>query len=196
MGGDPVHEYVERSETPVGSFLQRNTTNVSSWKWDLLIVLDACRVDTLRKLSTDPEFDIFDTGGSIRSVGSYSSQWMERTFVEGYAEEIEQTAYVNGNPHSELCLDNVEFGRLDDIWKTDWNDDIGTIPPEPLTDQTIRVGREDSPERMIVHYMQPHFLPIPHPELESGIDVERIGSIIKAILPLTNIGSVQIRIEE
>jgi len=171
-----VYEYLERSDGSIGRLLRQNNTNVFSREWDLLVLLDACRVDTLQEVSSEPDFDIFDTRDSIRSVGAYSRQWMERTFVESYSEEIAETAYINGNPHSELCLDDIGFQRRDDVWKWAWDDDLGTIPPEPLTDQAIHIGREESPDRMIVHYMQPHFPSIPHPKLESGIDRDRIGS--------------------
>jgi hypothetical protein len=51
------------------------------------------------------------------------------------------------------------------VWQTGWDDDLGTIPPEPITDHTIAACRNGPGERVIAHYMQPH-----HPFVGSDIE--------------------------
>ncbi|PSP75016.1 hypothetical protein BRC86_04550 [Halobacteriales archaeon QS_3_64_16] len=70
--------------------------NVFEADWDLLIVLDACRADALR--AVEEEYSFVDGVGEIRSIGSTSKEWIDRTFTESYREEIEQTAYLTANP--------------------------------------------------------------------------------------------------
>lgn len=167
-----VHEHLERNDGAIGDFLRRNTANVYSRPWDVLVVLDGCRFDSLRDISEESEFDIFESRDAIRSVGAASSQWMKRTFTDKYRVATQKTAYVNGNPHSDFYLDAEDFLRLDNVWKTDWDDEIGTVRPGPITDQAIYVSRSISPDRLLVHYMQPHFPSIPHPDLGSTMDLE------------------------
>lgn len=70
-------------------------TNVYDREWDLLIVLDACRVDTMEQVAA--EYDFLGPVESIRSVGSTSKEWIDRTFVEGYEASVAETAYVTAN---------------------------------------------------------------------------------------------------
>jgi hypothetical protein len=70
-------------------------TNVYDSEWDLLIVLDACRVDALRTVS--PEYPFVGTVERRWSLGSTSKEWIDRTFTEQYHEEVERTAYLTAN---------------------------------------------------------------------------------------------------
>ena len=141
------------------------------WKqdWDVLLVLDAFRADLMRELADEVEY--INDVESIWSNASTSGEWMERNFNERYATEMSETAFICGNPHTEMQIENPEeFAIFDEAWKYAWDDDLGTIRPEPLNDRAIRTWREESPDQMIVHYMQPHFPSVPSPELGSEID--------------------------
>ena len=140
--------------------------NVYEREWDILIVLDACRLDLIREVQD--EYPFIDEINSIFSVGSASIEWIEKTFVEEYRTEIGNTAYVTGNVKSNLAFEGDELYVLDEVWKYSWDDDIGTILPRPITDRAISTWRNQEPKRMIVHYMQPHFPSIDHPELGSA----------------------------
>lgn len=153
-------------------------TNVYERDWDLLVVLDACRVDALREVAD--EYDFLGEVESIRSAGSTSIEWMALTFRERYAAEIARTAYVNGNaqfdkvfrerrtpPHIAAApfgpsmdaygvVGPEDFGHVDDVYEYGFDDDHGVVLPRTMTDRAVAVGRERSPERCIVHYMQPH----------------------------------------
>lgn len=135
-------------------------------EWDLLVILDACRFDALQNATSNYHF--LNEMDSIESLGSYSQSWMERNFTEEYDEEIARTTMVSGNPYTESVLDAERFARLEEVWRYSWDEDIGTIRPRPLTDTAISLARRENPERMIVHYMQPHAPFTTHPELQSG----------------------------
>jgi arylsulfatase A-like enzyme len=44
-----------------------------------------------------------------------------------------------------------------------------------MTDRAIEVGRDHDPERMVVHYLQPHHPFIPDPELDPGQSIENFN---------------------
>lgn len=141
-------------------------TPIYDQDWDLLVVLDACRVDFLREVA--PEFDFLPEVNERTSVGSYSLSWMQRNFVEEYTDEMAETVHVTGNPFSETALDPNEFRRLEEVWRYSWDEDVGTIRPRALTDTAISLAREMDPNQMIVHYMQPHAPFTTAPELQRG----------------------------
>lgn len=77
-------------------------TNVFSRDWDVLILLDTCRVDALQEVA--PEYDFLSNIDSIRSVGGRSPEWIAKTFVEEYEETIRDTAYLSANVFSKQIL--------------------------------------------------------------------------------------------
>jgi len=143
--------------------------------WDLLIVLDGCRLDLMEEVASDTSY--IEDVGSIRSVDTMTREWMKESFRNQYDDEMENTTFICGNPHSDWLLDNDDFQLLDEVWRYGWDDDLGTLPPRPVTDRAISVGRSESPERMILHYMQPHYPFVPSPGLDHGIDIDRFGEL-------------------
>jgi hypothetical protein len=156
-------------------------TNIFEKEWDLLIILDACRVDMLNNMSE--KYGFLSDGGTIWSVGSSTGEWLPKTFIEEYVDQIRETAYVTANPYTQAVFgsDSVEelpigvpltmtvypeiakktvsagdFGLLDEVWKDEWNEELGTVPPRAVTKRAIAAHRRSASERMIVHYMQPH----------------------------------------
>ena len=151
-------------------------TNIFERDWDVLIVLDCCRIDAAQEV-TD-EYDFISDIGSIRSVGSTSMEWLVQTFRRQFVNEIQRTAYVSGNPYitpvfrnrdvppGKLSIpfgpneydivDPTDFLYLDEIRKYGVNEDTGAIHPRTITDRAISVARHYNPDRLVVHYMQPH----------------------------------------
>lgn len=76
------------SRYPVG-------TNIFDREWDLLIILDTCRVDALRTVSD--AYPWLSTIDRMWSVGSMSAEWTLNTFTEDYRKPISETAFVSGN---------------------------------------------------------------------------------------------------
>ncbi|WP_049998593.1 alkaline phosphatase family protein [Halococcus sediminicola] len=144
-------------------------TNIYDRSWDALVILDGCRPDVLRGIA--PEYSFLDSSGTHRSPGSASYQWMERTFTDKYADEMAKTLHVTANPHSGRFFDRTDFLELNEVWRDQWDEDLGTVPARPVTDRAIHTSRKHNADRLIVHYMQPHFPSIPQP-LSSGVDLD------------------------
>lgn len=150
--------------------------NVYDRDWDLLVVLDACRVDALREVAD--EYDFIDEVGATWSVGSHSAEWLAQTFTADHRAEIGRTHLVTANAHADQILEQgmrppvintlpVEFSRWDCVgadafdsaemvWEALYDETYRVALPDAVTDYTIDVARTRSPDRLVVHYMQPH----------------------------------------
>ena len=160
--------------------------NIYSESWDLLIILDACRVDALAEVKDEYEF--LEDVSSIQSVGSTSKEWVERTFIGEYASEVSETTYITANGYShhleadrgdpldyavfsdsylkssidwerfikDSTVDTSDFERFISVFDLDGLPYSDHTRAENLTDVTIECGRTFSPNQCIVHYMQPH----------------------------------------
>lgn len=124
-------------------------TNVFEREWDVLLILDAARLDMYRRI-------VNSDAGSIWSVGSSSDEWMQHTFTSEYSGEISDTVYVTGNPFSDNECPKHLFAVVDEVWRNHWDEDAGTIKPQYITDRVISRHRNRS-DRVIGHYMQPHY---------------------------------------
>lgn len=143
-------------------------------EWDLLIILDACRPDALAECAS--EFDFLPSEiPTRRSNAAQSLEFMKTNFINQYSDQMAQTEYITGNPYSSFNEVNTElFAQVHEVWQTEWSTELGTIPPDPLTDRAITSGRGDAPTKLIVHFMQPHFPSIPA-DLSTGIDITQFG---------------------
>lgn len=147
--------------------------NVYNRDWDVLVLLDACRVDSLRTVSAEipwlsTSFDV------LWSVASQSKDWMESTFIPQHAEKIQQTGYVTANPYSYYHVDDSDFVFVDEVWRDEWNHELGTVRADAVTKRAIAAGRTRDCERLIVHYMQPHFPSVPDPICD-GMSLDEFG---------------------
>jgi hypothetical protein len=123
-------------------------------EWDVLLILDACRPDVLRELSSEYAF-LPDTIETHTSPGSQSQEWMQKTFSSEYSEEVSRTAYISSNVFTR-GLEHDRFALVDEVWQYASDDSLGTVPPEPVTDRAIATLRNDTFDRTVVHYYQPH----------------------------------------
>lgn len=138
--------YFDRT-TPAGR-------DVMAADWDQLVILDGCRYDTFERYSTlDGDLE------RAHSVATATPQFLDRTFA---GRSYPETVYVTANPiHrvEEWCavdLDDV-FGDVIDVWESDWDDRLGTVPPDRMAD-AVRRARERHPDRrLIAHFVQPHY---------------------------------------
>ncbi len=132
--------------------------------WDFLIVLDACRFDFFSHY-----YNNFFTGTltKISSSGSCTREW----FVNGFKEYFEDVIYVSANPyinsfHAESGFDiKKRFFKLDaknhfykviDVWSFGWDNKLGTVHPETLTQIALSLRKQYPEKRLIIHYLQPH----------------------------------------
>lgn len=145
----------------VSSLRPGDKQHVYDFDWDVLVVLDTCRVDALRQVA--PEYDFLPSEiPSIRSVGPDSHTWIDQTFTPTYRDEVATTAYLSGNPHTSGFSDGTyavgeqDFHYLDNIFEARFDEEYGTVPPRTLTDRAVSYLRENETDRTILHYMQPH----------------------------------------
>lgn len=148
-------------------------------EWDVLVLCDACRVDLFSEVAD--EYSWLPSGKQIEqtaidSVAGSSKEWMDRTFGSRDKEKLQSTAYVTGNPFSDHVLDERDFGLLDEVWRYAWDNNVGSIRPEPIVDRTIQIGRNEDYDRIIVHLMQPHVPFLDHPEIHAGFRPDAWGS--------------------
>lgn len=176
-----VQELWEGGLGVLGRHVYNYGTHVYERDWDVLLVLDTCRPDVLAEVASEYDFlaDYDPEADVLNSVGSRSPEWIDKTFdLESVAgPELENTAYVSANPHTRDVPAFDDLLLLDEVWKYGWNQNYGVVPPENVTDRAIDVNRTHNPDRLIVHYMQPHSpyrsLVSDHPEwfsLEVGMD--------------------------
>ncbi len=135
-------------------------------EWDYCLVLDACRYDVFRDVYDDY---LDGTLHKRRSTGSSTPEWAYRTFTGDH-----DIAYFSGNPFINdlgIPLNELKWGAsceyewtasehisdVFDVWKTGWDDDLGTVPPEAIV-EAFRAESEavERAERTVLHYMQPH----------------------------------------
>lgn len=122
--------------------------------WDICIILDACRADELERFQS--EYDWLESVDRFPSLASCTWQWVPRTVEETPPEVLQRTTYVAANPFPEELSERDTFGELDTVYKYAWDDAVGTVKPRPVTDRAIHHWRRNAPERMVVHYIQPH----------------------------------------
>lgn len=160
--------------------------NIFQDDWDVLLILDACRPDALEEVAEDYSFLPNSIPTKI-SVGGNSPRWMQKTFRTEYKEKISNSVYISGNPHTERLLGTETDGLYSDladeidwlavlsdhisVWKEQWDHDNGTVLARSVTDRVVDYKRQYRDERIIAHYMQPHFPSVPS-DLDSGLDIE------------------------
>jgi len=146
--------------TPAKLIWIRKGVKVLDEEWDYLIVLDACRYDYFEKYNfIDGDLQ------KVNSVATYTLDWVIRNFRGRNCKDI---VYVSTNPY----VSNTElikyigynlFYHIEPVWEYDWDDKLGTVPPEAVTEAAIKCKNKFPDKRMIVHYMQPHspYLDVP-----------------------------------
>jgi hypothetical protein len=164
---------VKHKVLSAGNIMYPRGTSIYDKEWDLLIILDACRYDLFLEVADDYEW--IEEVGEIRSLDSTTAHWMRRTFVKDHHAEMANTAYICGNPFSQSELDSRDFAELIELWRSAWTEP-GTVPPEAVTDETIRAMKAGSYDRVIAHYMQPHCPFISRPELSQGKVIDDFGN--------------------
>ncbi len=122
-------------------------------EWDNLIILDACRHDLYEEARGE------DTSSRL-SLGSTTSEYIERTFSEG---EFDDIIYVSANPFfSDTFLEKL-VGKSDlfeakfDVFNEAWDDEEGTVLPEDVFERAETAKKLFPDKRLIIHFIQPHY---------------------------------------
>jgi uncharacterized protein Usg len=129
---------------PFISYRAGSIQSICNEEWDLLIILDACRLDTFRSVSS------FDTV-EVRSWGTPTTP----SFLKKHSNEPHlDTVYVSANPH--IAPHEDSFHHIKHVWQKNWDEDLHTVRPEQVVIATKTAAEEYPDKRIIAHFMQPH----------------------------------------
>lgn len=155
-GSSYIYESMLRNINP---YIENECEYVLDKNWDVLIILDGCRVDLLEEISDEYDFINDPPHNTIYSCDSYSKGWLEKNFTgdkyKKHKNRMSDILYISGNPFTDEVFNGSEFKDLDQTWKYGWNNEEGYMPPKIITDRAIQKYRNAN-SQMIVHYMQPH----------------------------------------
>lgn len=152
-------------EMGFGWLARLKSQNIYQKDWDVLVLLDCTRRDMIQEIKD--EYDFINNIGEHLTPGTSSANWMLYTFTKEYENQMSETLHVTGNPNSEKYLNSSDFHHLEEVWRNNWSEEHGTILPRPITNQAVRLYRNMNPNKMIVHYMQPHPPFVPNKSVDS-----------------------------
>lgn len=133
---------------------------VQAGDWDTLIILDACRYDSFAETYEDylPDGDLRKVRSPVDTRNNYAtSDWCKKVFENGF----EDAVYISGTAriNSQMAVDGFDaaahFREVVDVWDTGWDEDARVVPPDEVT--AAAQAAAERVDRMIVHYVQPHF---------------------------------------
>lgn len=129
----------------------------------LLIVLDACRFDDFQR-----RFSQLFVGDlePVLSEGHDTFEYIRLAWPDDYPETtyVSGATPITGTTRHEFEDGNVEkwyhgyvpkdhFAEIIDVWDYGWDESVGTVPPEQVTQATLDRLDED---KLVAHYFQPH----------------------------------------
>ena len=118
----------------------------------LLLVLDACRLDYLERhlgLLGGLRSYIVEGPRAVLSSGSYTREWLERTFDR----PLKDVVYVSANPYVREFRDR--FARVVELWAFAWDEELGTVRAGKVS-EAVKLVLKRGAGKVIAHYLQPH----------------------------------------
>lgn len=149
-----LHSVLGRVDPLIGGY------NIYDEEWDLCVIIDACRADMFHEVADSYDWMVSESR-TRRSVGAATRNWLRRTFTADRQDKMAQTDYVMGNAYADLILDADDFQTLDKVYEYAWDHEVGATPARAVTERGIDTARNGAGDRLIVHYLQPHFPSIP-----------------------------------
>jgi hypothetical protein len=130
------------------------TDPITELEWDNLIILDAARHDLYEEVNGETDSRI--------TVGSQSTEYIEKTFSEG---DFSDTVYITANPFfNEKKFEEITGRKLEDVfhevfhtYMEDWNEEENTVMPESLVRDAKTAEKLFPDKKKIIHFMQPHY---------------------------------------
>ena len=116
--------------------------------WDNLVILDACRYDMFATQS--------QLSGQLTkrtSAGSNTPEFLQSNFQNI---DLNDTVYVTANPQVNVHLDD-EFFKLINVWEDHWDNELHTVHPKVMAEETIKAYESYPNKRLISHFIQPHY---------------------------------------
>jgi hypothetical protein len=120
------------------------------------VLLDAAHPAIVRQVSREYPWLDTEAMSTYTTVGGYSLDWLETTFGQASRADRQATGLVAWNPYTDHT-DRVNDERLGGLYPVHgwaWNDRLGCIPPDAVTDTAIEALERH--ERVIAWYQQPH----------------------------------------
>ncbi len=154
-----------RSLGIAGRAVRERPILVTDREWDSLILLDACRYDTLAEVWS--AYGLIPTElPSVTSPGTTTLLWIKENFVHNPNKgRVGDVTVIAGNPYIsdtyfELQQWEYPFKKSINVWKEGWEHSVEGVPPE----EVFKAAREVE-GRLLVHFLQPHSPFIRHPEV-------------------------------
>ncbi len=144
-----------------GHKFNANGIKIIDEDWDVLVILDAFRYDMFASVNT--------LDGKLKSKmsrGSNTSEFLYGNFAD---EECLDTVYTTASPQFQKHHDrlNTKFYEVNNVWNTSrWDEDVGTVYPEEMTEVSKEYIENHPHKRHIIHYLQPHY-PFINTDLEN-----------------------------
>lgn len=126
-------------------------TDIHAEDWDLMILLDACRLDTFEEVNTIPgDLQVFKTGSS-------TSEFTDRFFQDMYL----GTVYISGNPwiHKGKDYFSNKFRDIVEVWDFGWDWVNHTVHPAVMSSEIYKAianYKYEEGMRILSHWIQPH----------------------------------------
>jgi hypothetical protein len=126
-------------------------------EWDILVILDACRMDLFEEVVSQHEIQKnLDSISSTYSCASSSHEFMKKCYGSVSESVLSKTHLITANGWENDAIDVSKFYDIDNVWKYHHNKSVGNTPPQPVTDCAVRAYRESNASKYIIHYLQPH----------------------------------------
>ncbi|TKX62986.1 hypothetical protein EXE48_04300 [Halorubrum sp. ASP1] len=153
-------QFAERVLGPVQQriYSDQEAIEILNESWDNILILDACRADLFEQTVNISQFDRYEVR---QSKASGTREWTQKNFSGDAAQEV---VYVNASPVVSREI-GTAVGRFIDVWKQEFDVELGTIPPNKVAEAAIKASEAFPQKRLIVHFMQPHYPFIGHQDL-------------------------------
>lgn len=137
--------------------MNEQTKLVRDKKWDILIILDACRYDMFNKYCRE----YLGEGWlrKIRSPASWTMGWLHRTFDKS---DMHDVIYVSSNPYinsrdiGTRFKSKDKFFKVVDVWDGGFDTLFSFLPPLETNKYATVTMDLNRNKKFIIHYMQPH----------------------------------------
>jgi len=118
---------------------------IEATDWDLLIILDACRYDTLAEIA--------DTAAVERAVSptTDTAAFLKHARERG---SFDGTTYVSANPQTAKHPPGEEINHVA-VFETDWDERLQTVRAQDIYD--VVTSPLNNGDRVVAHTIQPHY---------------------------------------
>jgi len=130
---------------------QKRHVSIMDEDWDNLIILDACTYELFEQTVT-MEGDL----RKVVSAGSGTGEFLYRSLSE---RDLSDTVYVTATPGIEHVREHTTIDLFDvvSVWKDRWDDELETVHPSAMVEETKAVYEQHPDKRIIAHFIQPHY---------------------------------------